>query len=63
MKMFKDLMDKAKDKLDDFGIDGIDDIKKLADSPAAKQGLNALISFLEKNDKDTVVKVLKSIAK
>ena len=61
--MFKDLMDKAKDKLDDFGIDGIDDIKKLADSPAAKQGLNALISFLEKNDKDTVVKVLKSIVK
>lgn len=61
--MFNDLMDKAKDKLDDFGIDGIDDIKKLADSPAAKQGLNALISFLEKNDKDTVVKVLKSIVK
>lgn len=61
--MFKDLMDKAKDKLDDFGIDGIDDIKKLAESPAAKQGLNALIGFLEKNDKDTVVKVLKSIVK
>ncbi len=61
--MLKDLMDKAKDKLDDFGIDGLDDIKKLAESPAAKQGLNALISFLEKNDKDTVVKVLKSIIK
>lgn len=61
--MLKGLADFAKDKLDDFGIDGIDDIKKLAESPAAKQGLNALISFLEKNDKDTVVKVLKSIVK
>lgn len=61
--MFDKIMDLAKDKLDDFGIDGIDDIKKLAESPAAKQGLNALIDFLEKNDKDTVVKVLKSIVK
>ncbi|MBE6681425.1 MAG: hypothetical protein E7600_03965 [Ruminococcaceae bacterium] len=61
--MLKDLVNKAKDKLDDVGIDDLADLKKLAEKPEVKKALNALISFLEKNDKDTVVKVLKSIAK
>lgn len=61
--MFDKIMDLAKDKLDDLGIDGLDDIKALAEKPEVKKALNALISFLEKNDKDTVVKVLKQIVK
>lgn len=61
--MLKDLVNKAKDKLDDVGIDDLADLKKAAEKPEVKKALNALISFLEKNDKDTVVKVLKTIAK
>lgn len=51
----------AKDKLDDLGIDDLGDIKKLAETPEAKKALKALIAFLEKNDKETVVKLLKKL--
>ena len=59
--MVKNIMNAAKDKLDDFGIDDIGDIKKLADSAEGKKIINGLIKFLEKNDKDTVVAVLKKL--
>ena len=59
--MLKNIMNVAKDKLDDFGIDDLGDIKKLAESAEGKKIINALIKFLEKNDKDTVVSVLKKL--
>ena len=61
--MLDKLANLAKDKLDDLGIDDLGDLKKLAESEVAKKALNALIKFLEKNDKDTVVKVLKALVK
>ena len=59
--MLKDLVNMAKDKLDDAGINDLNDIKKLAESESAKKSLKSLIAFLEKNDKDTVVKLLKTL--
>lgn len=59
--MLKDLMNKAKDTLGDLGIDDLGDIKKLAESDEAKKALKTLIKFLEDNDKDTVVAVLKKL--
>ncbi|MBO4949592.1 MAG: hypothetical protein J6E38_01080 [Clostridia bacterium] len=61
--MLKDLVNKAKDVLEDAGIDDLDDIKKIAQSEEAKKVIEAVIKILEKNDKDTVVKILKSIIK
>lgn len=61
--MLKDLVNKAKDVLEDAGIDDLDDIKRIAQSEEAKKVIEAVIKILEKNDKDTVVKVLKSIIK
>jgi len=59
--MFKDIMNAAKDKLEDLGIDELSDLKKLAESDEAKKALKSLIAFLEKNDKDTVVALLKKL--
>lgn len=59
--MLKDLMNAAKDKLEDLGIDDLSDLKKLAESDEAKKALKSLIAFLEKNDKDTVVALLKKL--
>ena len=59
--MLKNIMNAAKDKLDDIGIDDIGDIKKLAESAEGKKIINALIKFLEKNDKDTIVAILKKL--
>lgn len=61
--MLKDLVNKAKDVLEDAGIDDLDDIKRIAQSEEAKKVIEAVIKILEKNDKDTVVKILKSIIK
>ncbi len=61
--MLKDLVNKAKDVLEDAGIDDLDDIKRIAQSEEAKKVIEAVIKILEKNDKDTVVKILKSVIK